>query len=257
MNEFLIYALCLGGTAVAGGVVVQLFGERLIRHLNLILAFGGAYLIGLAFLHLVPEVFISAASGNGISVREAGFLVLAGFLLQLVLEYLSGGVEHGHYHRGQPGSGFPLMVLISLCIHAFIEAMPLAGGMHHDHHAHAHVHMHLEGSSLLLGIMIHKFPVALVLGGLLLTSGISAQKRWMGILLFAAMPVLGMWAGDALIHAKAWDPTSIIQVLTALMIGILFHISTTIIFETSDGHRFNSRKLAVVIVGMVVAALTL
>lgn len=257
MNEFLIYALCLGGTAIAGGVVVQLFGERLIRHLNLILAFGGAYLIGLAFLHLVPELFVSAANGEGISIRDAGFLVLTGFLLQLMLEYLSGGVEHGHYHPARPGSGFPVVVLISLCIHAFIEAMPLAGGMHHDHHAHAHVHMHLEGSSLLLGILIHKFPVALVLGGLLLTTGLSAQKRWMGILAFAVMPVLGMWTGDALIHSERMDPTVIIQVLTALMIGILFHISTTIIFETSDGHRFNSRKLAVVVIGMVVAALTL
>jgi len=34
------------------------------------------------------------------------------------------------------------------------------------------------------------------------------------------------------------------------------HISTTILFETGDGHRFNRNKLLVTIAGLVLALLT-
>lgn len=258
MNDFIWYSIALAGTAVAGGAVIQFAGKKLVKHLNLILAFGGSYLIGLIFLHLVPEVFVSGAEAGALTMREVGWFVLAGFILQVLLEYLSQGVEHGHYHEHSVKKGFPIMILLSLCLHAFIEAMPLAGGFHHHHHhGHDHLHLHIEGGSLLLGIVIHKFPVALVLAGLLLTSGLSAQKRWMAILLFAAMPVLGMWLSDTLIHLEWIDPNLLLQALSAVLIGILFHISTTILFETSDGHRFNFMKLVIVLAGMIVAALTL
>jgi len=41
--------------------------------------------------------------------------------------------------------------------------------------------------------------------------------------------------------------------ITAFVIGILFHISSTIIFETSEGHKFNLAKLSAIILGIVLA----
>ena len=58
------------------------------NNLPIILAFGGAYIMGLIFLHLVPEAF----GFNSI----AGIFVLVGFLVQIFLEYISKGLEHGH-----------------------------------------------------------------------------------------------------------------------------------------------------------------
>jgi hypothetical protein len=41
--------------------------------------------------------------------------------------------------------------------------------------------------------------------------------------------------------------------ITAIVIGILLHISTVILFESSQGHTFNLRKLTVIILGIVIA----
>jgi len=41
--------------------------------------------------------------------------------------------------------------------------------------------------------------------------------------------------------------------ITAVVIGILFHISSTIIFESSEGHKFNIAKVSMIIFGIVLA----
>jgi hypothetical protein len=41
--------------------------------------------------------------------------------------------------------------------------------------------------------------------------------------------------------------------ITAVVIGILFHISSTIIFESSEGHKFNIAKISMIILGIAMA----
>lgn len=41
--------------------------------------------------------------------------------------------------------------------------------------------------------------------------------------------------------------------ITAVVIGILFHISTTIIFESSEGHKFNIAKVSMIVFGIALA----
>jgi len=41
--------------------------------------------------------------------------------------------------------------------------------------------------------------------------------------------------------------------ITAIVIGILFHISSTIIFESSEGHKFNIAKISMIIFGIALA----
>jgi hypothetical protein len=41
--------------------------------------------------------------------------------------------------------------------------------------------------------------------------------------------------------------------ITAVVIGILFHISSTIIFETTEGHKFNIAKVSMIIFGIALA----
>jgi hypothetical protein len=41
--------------------------------------------------------------------------------------------------------------------------------------------------------------------------------------------------------------------ITALVIGILFHISSTIIFESSEGHKFNIAKVSMIVLGIALA----
>jgi hypothetical protein len=40
------------------------------------------------------------------------------------------------------------------------------------------------------------------------------------------------------------------SILLAIVVGMLLHISTTIIFETSENHRFNFAKLIAILLGV-------
>lgn len=44
-------------------------------------------------------------------------------------------------------------------------------------------------------------------------------------------------------------------IINAFVIGIFFHISTTILFESSEGHKFNLSKLVSIILGVIMAYL--
>jgi hypothetical protein len=39
----------------------------------------------------------------------------------------------------------------------------------------------------------------------------------------------------------------------AIVVGIFLHISTTILFESSEGHKFNFQKLIAIALGSVLA----
>ena len=70
----------------------------------------------------------------------------------------------------------------------------------------------------------------------------------MWTLIFAAIPLCGMAIAGGLPQLP-W----VFGALNGVLVGILLHISTTILFETSDGHNFNARKLFTVIGGLLLA----
>ncbi|HXP49974.1 MAG TPA: hypothetical protein VN922_08475, partial [Bacteroidia bacterium] len=56
--------------------------------LKLLLAFTGSLLFSIAVLDLIPEIYGSMG-------KTAGIYILAGFFLQIILEFFSHGIEHG------------------------------------------------------------------------------------------------------------------------------------------------------------------
>ena len=130
-----------------GALIVQAVKELNANAIKLLLAFSGAYLFAISVFHLLPEIY---SAGN----KTVGIFILLGFILQIILEFFSQGIEHGHTHIHN--KAIPISMLISLAIHAYLEGMPLA-----DVDAHGHTH-HFQ-DSLLTGIAIHKIPVTIVL----------------------------------------------------------------------------------------------
>ena len=162
-----------------------------------------------------------------------------GFLFQIILEYFSKGIEHGHYHKN---SSIPISVLVSLSIHAFIEGIPLSGE-HLDTHAH---------NRLLTGIIMHKLPVSIVLLTIFLKNGTSKIKAYFFLLIFASMSPLGVLASNIIKDINIYHDE-----IMAIVIGILLHISTTIIFESSNGHQFSRSKILCIILGVVIAIISI
>lgn len=225
--------LILLSSIVLGAITVFVFRLDAPRHIRLLNAFTGAFLLSLTLLHLLPELYHDVGHGGGPSPLLLGSLMLGGFFVQVALDVISMGVEHGHQHH-LPGK-MPLGVVAGLCLHAFVEALALGDG-----------HGHYDQSSrklLLASIVLHNFPVAIALLGMLLQTGMRRSVALMTLALFAAMGPLGMFMSGhtALAHYS--------RELMAVVIGIFMHISTTILFEASDVHRFNFAKLGAILFG--------
>lgn len=232
--EFWIKIVALILSVIAGGILVEIFKKA--SRLKLLLSFSGGFLLTIIFTHILPESY--AESG-----KSLGFFILVGFLLQLILEYFSKGVEHGHTHTHdhdhEHHRSFPLAIFISLSIHAFIEATPL------DDHSHAHV------EDLVYGVVLHKIPVAVALMTIFRSSGYDRLQSWLYLVLFSAMAPLGLLVGEPMLHALEIDSAFIL----AIAVGMFLHISTTIIFESSEGHKLNLMKLTAILLGFAVGIL--
>ena len=213
--------------------------------LKLLIAFSGAYLLSITALHLLPEVFTGDDRG-----AYFGAFILVGFFIQVMLEYLSGGIEHGHAHTHR-SPGLPVGLMIGLCLHAFLEGMPLGGGDGHSHHGHSHHgHSHSHGlEPLLLGIVLHKYPVAMVFLAMLLNSGMAKAKAFGLLAVFAAMAPLGTLLSGEFEMVGQYNRESL-----AIVIGIFLHVSTTILYESSEGHRFNAYKMMAIAAGLALSA---
>ena len=94
-----------------------------------LLVFAGSYLFAITVIHILPELYRHSSG-----LELIGLFVLVGFFLQQLLEYFTSGVEHGHLHTADPHPGHShehrslsaIVLLVALCIHAFLEGGMLA-----------------------------------------------------------------------------------------------------------------------------------
>lgn len=217
-----------------GGIAIFLFKKDNTQRLKLILSFSGAYLFAITILHLIPEVY---KDGN----HNIGLFVLGGFLFQILLEQFSEGIEHGHIHKHHHDHfAFPYGIMISLCLHAFLEGMPLAQGHHNQ---------------LLFGIGLHHIPASFALASVLVQNKISKNPIILLLIAFSLMSPLGYLLSEGLSNGSIGDLDNYFDRIMAIVIGIFLHISTTILFESSVDHHFNFRKLVAVLAGIGIALL--
>jgi zinc and cadmium transporter len=223
------------------GLSLFLFRKVNATFLKLLLSFSAAYLFAISVLHLIPEVYVSQD-------KYIGLYVLIGFLLQIVLEIFSEGIEHGHVHiHKEHVHSFPLAMMIGLCIHSFLEGMPLVQNFSDD----------TTQYSLLTGIILHHIPVAIALMSMLFASNISKGAAVFYLLLFALMAPLGAMTSQVISNNTMQELSSYFDKIMAVVIGIFLHISTTILFESYEEHRFNYLKLLIILLGAAMAMLTL
>ncbi|NVJ73016.1 MAG: ZIP family metal transporter [Flavobacteriaceae bacterium] len=191
------------------------------------LSFSGAFLLSIIIFELLPKVYESADS------KTIGLFIALGILLQIILEFLSKGAEHGHFHLDKKSNSIPVLLWISLSIHAFVEGIPLE-----------------SDSGLLYAILIHKLVIAFILSMFLIDSQTSFVKSICLITVFALMTPLGSFTME---YLNAFP--QLVLALNSLVIGVLLHISTVILFESSDGHKFNIKKILVIALGITIAYL--
>lgn len=260
----LAYALIVVGIVIW---VALIPGKRRVgpKTMNYITIFGGAFLFASCFINLVPHMFLDDEPFRfvtpGIHFKIAAAVML-GFLIQLLLEQLTKGAEHGHnhcpcceeemeaeehhhehhHHAGHchntsvhPVTG----LLIGLSIHAFLEGMPmidLDGDIH---------------QGLLYGIVLHNIPIALVMVGLFMHNGYSFWKSFLLLAIFAVMTPLG-----SLCNLYLMPQNEVLQsLLMGVVVGILLHVSVSILFD-HDHNNFSWGKFALILIAFVAAYFT-
>ncbi|WP_299052870.1 ZIP family metal transporter [uncultured Polaribacter sp.] len=217
--------------SVIVGVVLVFIKKPSTKIVRLLLAFSGAYLLSVTILHLLPEVYSEATD-----FKKIGVFILVGIILQSVLESFSKGAEHGHIHIHSDGNKFPVLLFISLCLHAFSEGLPI----------------HNANDNLLWAIIVHKIPIAIVLSTFLIHTNYSKKTIVTFLFFFAVMSPLGVLIGDKIEFFNNYN-----KEITALIIGVFLHISTIILFESSENHTFNLQKFTAILIGILLTFFTL
>ena len=221
MNKYLfpIYAI------IIGVIIAFLTKKQKPIGTKLLLSFSGAFLLALTLFDLLPEVY------HHLNAKQTGLFIMIGILLQVVLEFFSKGAEHGHVHKHKDHNQFPWLLFLSLCVHSFLEGFP--------------IHQH---NDMVYGILVHKIPIAALIGAFLLQSHYNKLAIAGFLVVFAAMTPLGTYISNNTDFAAGY-----IDIINAIAIGIFLHISTTILFEADEGHKFNLSKLVMICLGILIA----
>lgn len=237
INSLILFVLTFGA------VLVTVFSPSVTqKNYKVLLSFSGAYLFSITVIHILPELFTQSAGAV-----YCGIFVLAGFYFQILIDYFSEGIEHGHvhHHGHEHSSRGTTMLYISLFVHSLLEGSLLV-------HPHAHNHDG-EVRNLLFGLMLHKIPEAFALTAVLMVD--IKHKNWTIFLLFiyALASPMGVVLSEYL-SANVNTSAEIFTYLFAFVAGNFLHISTTIFFESEpQNHTFKGSKLIVVALAGILA----
>ena len=214
-------SLVLPFFAVFLGALLVFFGVAKSKvRLQLLLAFSGAFLLATTITVVLPEIF---SHGNGF----ISYWILVGIVIQIILENLTHGAEHGHLHINS-SKKIPWVLIVGIYLHAFIEGLP--------------IHHHEE---LLWAVVVHKLPIAMLITAALWQTKASKTSKLLILFGFGIMTPLG-----SLINTKLPFLHSYTQEITALVAGVLLHISTTILFESAENHKFKTSKIIAILLGL-------
>ncbi|MFM2225930.1 MAG: hypothetical protein RJA07_2132 [Bacteroidota bacterium] len=236
MNLY-ITILFIFAAGLGGGLLSFLIPHEKQKLISYLLIATGAYLFSIMIRHIIPH-----------SVEHYGELtlvwVLAGFFLQHIIQQFSQGVEHGHTHVHEH---LPLQkliyIIIGLGIHAFFEAAPLVESFQNTN----------LFSGLLVGLILHKVPECFALACLVSHTVSTKFKRLIWITGFSIITPIALLFFSMYKNSEMFSP-QIFGAAIGLICGTLLHISTTIIFETTNNkHQIKWYKIICLVVGFGVS----
>jgi len=256
----LIYNLLLFCITFLGGSMPLWFKGIDERRTNYLLAFSGSFLLSITLLHLLPETFEELG-------HQAGIFLLAGFFIQLLIQRLTHGVEHGHTHvhvktdshsahskheghhhdHGSSVHRIPLYsIILGLSLHAFMEGIPLG------------FNYRLDGtqSSLYLAVGAHKLPEAMLLASLVMSFK-GRRTALMVLLAFSLITPFASVLADVL-GKQYYMMSQIVSWVVPVVAGAFIHIATTIFFESGTRqHYLTWQKIGSILLGVGLGLTTL
>lgn len=237
----IFYSITLFLAAFIPGIIIIRLQKPLKIDLKYLLVFAGAFIFSITIVHLLPELITASANPQRI-----GLFVLIGFFMQIFLDFITTGVEHGHLHSHDHHHGkfSPVMLMLGLCIHAMMDGSILVHPGEHGSGEHS--------AGLLVGIVLHKIPAAIALMSIL-NININSKK-----LLLTMLVIFSLASPFGLIFSDIMNTYQIVSeegfiIIFAIVSGNFLHISTTIYFESSPDHTFHKKKIFISVLGALLA----
>lgn len=239
----ILYSIILFFAAFIPGLIIVKLRKPLKFDLKYLLVFAGAFIFSITIVHLLPELFTAS-----VNPQRIGLFVLVGFFMQIFLDFMTTGVEHGHLHNhgNHHGRYSPIMLMLGLCIHALMDGSIL---VHPGEHA---VDEHNTG--LLIGIVLHKIPAAIALMSVLNISYKNKNTLIILLVIFSLASPFGLFFSEVLNTYQLVSEEGFL-IIFAIVSGNFLHISTTIYFESSPEHTFHKKKIVVSLFGAALAIL--
>lgn len=204
--------------------------------------FGSAFLFAICFVHLLPEVYrwSNNRSASPVSMKMVGIAILIGFLLQLLLDKIGAGHEHmphspSETHLASKKSA--ILFLTGLSVHAFLEGMALI----HDGHVER---------SMFYGVLVHNIPLSMMLMMYLSGTGYKKAETLCLLSVFGVAGPLGALSGTRFDLLQ-----SHYHIVLAVVIGILLHVASSILYHPDTRHGGKYSFLYAVILAFVLVLL--
>ncbi len=237
------YSIALFLAAFIPGLIIIKLQKPLKFDLKYLLVFAGAFIFSITIVHLLPEIFTATTNPQRI-----GLFILVGFFMQIFLDFITTGVEHGHLHNpSHHHSGFsPVMLMIGLCIHSLMDGSILihTGGDGAGEH----------GTGLLIGIILHKIPAAIALMSVLNLNFKNKKALLLLLIIFSLASPFGLIFSDLMNKYSVISQEGFL-IIFAIVSGNFLHISTTIYFESSPDHTFHKKKIFISLLGAMLAVI--
>ena len=229
------------------GILTEILYKKIEKFKPVIISFSVALVLTLLCTHVLPELFSTHD-------HQLGYYLLAGFIIQILLELLSKGIEHGHVHlHGEISNKELIVIFIGLAIHSFIEGMPI-NTLEISSHQHNLTNIDSSFSEIYLStILIHKLPIAAVLIIFLNSINSSYLKKVIFLLLFAVSSPLGGVFGEFVVNIDFFRGFSFN--LLAVSCGMLLHITTLLIFEDHHNSKGKIKNILTISVGILTGIL--
>lgn len=236
MDKILIYSALIFVSAFTGGILPLWVSPRGEKGLKLFVSLGAGLLLGMTFLHILPEVSERLP-------HLFGLYLLLGFLLLLIVErfIMVHACEETHCDYHTVG----VSAFLGLTLHGVIEGLALGTSI-----IAADI-----GPLVFLGILSHKLPAGFALTSILKL----AHKTKKKILLFTFGVALSVPTGCflSLLIIKTVHLEKTAGILLSISAGTFLYISACDLLP--ELHRSNEekmRRLLFFLIGILISSLS-
>jgi zinc transporter ZupT len=170
----LVYAVSAALGNVVGALAVVRHLQRGLRFIDICLAFGAGFMLAVAVLGVLPEVFHGPPN--------AGLYVLLGYLAVHLAQHVL--TPHFHFgeetHRLSPSAGH--RALLGLTLHTFFDGVAIASGF---------LVSPRLGVLLFLAVLLHKLPEGVTIASVMVAGGQSRGRAVGGAVVIGCATILG------------------------------------------------------------------